>query len=226
MLSNFLLKDIIQDKLKEHKMNASDLERKAMLAPSSIRKILLGTSKNPTLETLNAICDVFNCSIDELVGRNLRKATRMQEQTTNIFLVLNRASNIYSINQTLEGAEEEAKQLEEQGRRPDIVEIVLNSNGLLQFETILRTPSFNKRIFEERINKNGEMYLVRKKPYMMLDEFANLVQGWNSDSTDEWRVKIGVVGQDGQAVTEDFLGVIHPDYINKVFTLYALPEEE
>ncbi len=63
------LKDIIKSKLEEYNMNASDLERKAGLAPSSVRKILLGTSQNPTLETLNAICDVFHCSIDELVGR-------------------------------------------------------------------------------------------------------------------------------------------------------------
>ena len=68
-MSTLTLKDIIQSKLEEYHMNASDLERKAGLAPSSIRKILLGTSQNPTLDTLNAICNVFHCSIDELVGR-------------------------------------------------------------------------------------------------------------------------------------------------------------
>lgn len=68
-MSTLTLKDIIQNKLEEYQMNPSDLERKAGLAPSSIRKILLGTSQNPTLGTLNAISNVFHCSIDELVGR-------------------------------------------------------------------------------------------------------------------------------------------------------------
>jgi transcriptional regulator with XRE-family HTH domain len=52
-------------------MTASDLERKAGLSGSSVRKILHGNSQNPTLETLSAIADVFNCSIDELVGKKV-----------------------------------------------------------------------------------------------------------------------------------------------------------
>lgn len=65
------LKQFIQEKLVSSKMNTSELERKAGLSATSIRKILLGSSQNPTLETLNAIANVFNCSLDELVGRRI-----------------------------------------------------------------------------------------------------------------------------------------------------------
>jgi transcriptional regulator with XRE-family HTH domain len=58
-------------------MNTSELERKAGLSATSVRKMLLGSSQNPTLETLNAIANVFECSIDELVGRRV-----LQEKNT------------------------------------------------------------------------------------------------------------------------------------------------
>lgn len=65
------LKKNIQEKLDTYKMNSSDLERKAGLSPTAVRKILLGTSLNPTLETIKAIASVFDCSIDELVGTRI-----------------------------------------------------------------------------------------------------------------------------------------------------------
>ncbi|MBP9752191.1 MAG: helix-turn-helix transcriptional regulator [Proteobacteria bacterium] len=65
------LKKNIQEKLDYFQMNSSELERKAGLSSTSVRKILLGNSQNPTLETLKAIADVFDCSLDELVGRRI-----------------------------------------------------------------------------------------------------------------------------------------------------------
>lgn len=70
-MSYLNLKKNIQIKLDENQMNPSDLERKAGLSASSVRKILLGSSQNPTLETLRAIADVFGCSIDDLVGKRV-----------------------------------------------------------------------------------------------------------------------------------------------------------
>jgi len=72
------LKKNIQEKLDHFQMNSSELERKAGLSSTSIRKILLGNSQNPTLETLKAIADVFDCSLDELVGRRI-----LEEKTSN-----------------------------------------------------------------------------------------------------------------------------------------------
>lgn len=71
-MSNTRLKENIKAKLEQYNMNPSDLERKAGLSSSSIRKILLGNSINPTLETLEAISKVFDCSIDDLAGINLK----------------------------------------------------------------------------------------------------------------------------------------------------------
>lgn len=67
----FQLRKNIQEKLNNFQINSSELERKAGLSATSVRKILLGNSQNPTLETLKAIADVFDCSLDELVGRRI-----------------------------------------------------------------------------------------------------------------------------------------------------------
>ena len=62
------LKEILLHKLDENRMKSAELERKAGLSPTSIRKILSAESPNPTLETLMSIANVFQCSLDELVG--------------------------------------------------------------------------------------------------------------------------------------------------------------
>lgn len=68
-----MLKENILRILDERKMNPSELERRAMLAPSTIRKILLSKSPNPTLKTLLSISRVLGCSIDSLVGRERKE---------------------------------------------------------------------------------------------------------------------------------------------------------
>ncbi len=65
------LKHVLQTKLNENKMNPTELEKQAGLSASSVRRILLGNSQNPTLETLIAISNVFGCSIDELIGKRI-----------------------------------------------------------------------------------------------------------------------------------------------------------
>ena len=57
----------LQKKLDQAQINASELERRAKLPLSAARRILLGNTKNPTLETIVSIANVLGCSIDELV---------------------------------------------------------------------------------------------------------------------------------------------------------------
>lgn len=57
----------LKKKLEEAQINASELERRASLPLSAARRILLGNTKNPTLETLLAIANALGCTIDELV---------------------------------------------------------------------------------------------------------------------------------------------------------------
>lgn len=66
------LKRNLQEKLKEHNMNVNELEKQAGIRNSKIRKILLGYSNNPTVETLLIISKVFCCSIDELIGNDVK----------------------------------------------------------------------------------------------------------------------------------------------------------
>lgn len=68
---SYKLKESIQSKLSEKRMNMAQLEKQAGLAASSVRKILIGDSANPRIETLTAIAKVFDCTLDELVGKRL-----------------------------------------------------------------------------------------------------------------------------------------------------------
>lgn len=60
------LKKRLQQKLDQAQINVSELERRANLPLSTARRILLGNTRNPTLETIVAISNVLGCSIDEL----------------------------------------------------------------------------------------------------------------------------------------------------------------
>lgn len=66
------LKKNLQGKLDEHNMNVNELEKQAGIRSNKVRKILLGYSHNPTVETLLAVSNVFCCSVDELLGNNIK----------------------------------------------------------------------------------------------------------------------------------------------------------
>ncbi len=55
---------------KKHKLSQEQLAQKAGITYSTLIKIESGANKNPTLETLRKISNVFKIKIDELVGRS------------------------------------------------------------------------------------------------------------------------------------------------------------
>lgn len=90
MLAPKKLKEVLQTKLEEFEMTPSDLERKAGLSASSIRKLLNLEAPNPTLETLLAIAEVFKCSIDELVGKRIGNFNdQFSTKLSNLNIVFN-----------------------------------------------------------------------------------------------------------------------------------------
>ncbi len=52
---------------KEHHLSQEKLARKADLTYSNVTKIESGKGKNPTLETLVKLANVFEITIDELI---------------------------------------------------------------------------------------------------------------------------------------------------------------
>src|SRR5271155_5297523 len=63
------LKHLMQEK----NLRTSDLEKLAGLKMSAVRNILLGKTKHPKAETLQAIVDVLGCTIADLLGKDLPK---------------------------------------------------------------------------------------------------------------------------------------------------------
>ena len=62
--------DVFKKKIKAYLENTntakSKLEREANLTNSTIRNILNGKKKNPTIDTVIKIADVLDCSLDDL----------------------------------------------------------------------------------------------------------------------------------------------------------------
>lgn len=54
---------------KQHHLSQEQLAQKAGITYSTLIKMESGLNKNPTLETLTKLADVFKIKIDELVGR-------------------------------------------------------------------------------------------------------------------------------------------------------------
>ena len=52
---------------KKHKLSQENLAKKAGITYSTLIKIESGVNKNPTLETLTKLANVFKVTIDELV---------------------------------------------------------------------------------------------------------------------------------------------------------------
>lgn len=57
----------IRTKLSETGLSVHALEKKAGLRPSAVQNIIYGRSKNPSVETIQAIARAFDCSISELL---------------------------------------------------------------------------------------------------------------------------------------------------------------
>src|SRR5690606_27196782 len=59
-----------------------ELEHRAKLREGCIRNIITGKSQNPTIRTILAICKVFDCSIEEMIGEDLpNESTNTQSLT-------------------------------------------------------------------------------------------------------------------------------------------------
>jgi len=54
---------------KQHKLSQEKLAKKAGITYSTLIKIESGANKNPTIQTLSKLADVFNESVDKIIGR-------------------------------------------------------------------------------------------------------------------------------------------------------------
>ena len=63
-----MLSKNIKQLRKKHNLSQEQLAQKAGITYSTLIKIESGANKNPTLETLRKISNVFKIKIDELVG--------------------------------------------------------------------------------------------------------------------------------------------------------------
>lgn len=64
-----MLSSNIKKLRKKHHLSQEQLANKAGITYSTLIKIESGTNKNPTLETLSKLANVFNTTIDELVKK-------------------------------------------------------------------------------------------------------------------------------------------------------------
>lgn len=62
-----ILCTVIRKKIEDQKTTVSEVEREAKIPAGSLRKILVGVTKNPTIETLLAVSRVLKCPVDSII---------------------------------------------------------------------------------------------------------------------------------------------------------------
>ncbi|MBS0186234.1 MAG: helix-turn-helix transcriptional regulator [Proteobacteria bacterium] len=58
----------IKNRLAEKNLSVSALEKRAGLGTNSVRKILMGASKDPGIRVLRSVANILGCSVSELLG--------------------------------------------------------------------------------------------------------------------------------------------------------------
>lgn len=76
------IQENLQTRMEDKDLSPHELERKAGLKESAVRNILSGRSSNPGIESLTAIADTLDCSIDDLVGKTEARKLK-SEQNSN-----------------------------------------------------------------------------------------------------------------------------------------------
>ncbi len=77
------LQENLQTRMEDKELSPHELERKAGLKESAVRNILSGRSSNPGIESLTAIADMLDCSIDDLVGRTEARKLKSEQNSSH-----------------------------------------------------------------------------------------------------------------------------------------------
>lgn len=62
-----MIKVKIPELLKKHNLNATDLMRQANIAYGTAHKLSKGNGKGITFQTLNALCNLFDVTVGEIL---------------------------------------------------------------------------------------------------------------------------------------------------------------
>ena len=65
--------------LKEHGLSIYELSIRSGVAPSTIKNILYGKSKNPGVVTLKMLCDGFGISLCDFFSTEVFRSTEMED---------------------------------------------------------------------------------------------------------------------------------------------------
>lgn len=75
----------IRSKMKENNLSAHALEKQAGLRPSAVHNILYGRSKNPSVNIIQAIAHVLNCTTSELLEEYTSSSLSVEKKTAEVF---------------------------------------------------------------------------------------------------------------------------------------------
>lgn len=81
VILDFSLKYEIEKRISKTECGVSEIERSAGLKPGTLRNILLGRSKNPTISVVVALAKTLGCTIEELVGIETRDDAISKEES-------------------------------------------------------------------------------------------------------------------------------------------------
>jgi transcriptional regulator with XRE-family HTH domain len=67
-MAESVIRDELRRRMEANEFNQKSLARAAQLNETAVRDILKGRSKNPRVDTLQAIAKVLGCTVNDLIG--------------------------------------------------------------------------------------------------------------------------------------------------------------
>lgn len=90
-----MLKEILKEKKKERNWNTQQLADAANLPVDTVNKIMSGSTRNPSTDTLMRLAKALDCSLGELLGDATAKTTKNIEEDTDVHTAITMIREIY-----------------------------------------------------------------------------------------------------------------------------------
>ena len=139
-------RDNTKKHLKERNLSIARLEEMSGIKTGSLRNIIYGASRNPSLFTVYKVAQAFKMPIDQLI-----QATQEENQKNSFYNDLNLIIKIFSYF------------LEHIDDRKNMQDLFLLANKAYDYCTKLKAFNFDES-FCEYLLKNIDLYIQNRKP--------------------------------------------------------------
>ena len=151
-MTSELIKQRIEARLSQIGMSASALEQKAGLSSGTVRSMLLGRSKNPTINTLRAIAQVLDCLIGDLVEEKPPSIPSLDK------IMMKKESSQWQSDVFLKALNLVEKDLKGRRYQPNLDEVLFFTKEIYAYSLEDKNQTVDEKFAHWLINKNIKIY--------------------------------------------------------------------